>query len=186
MLAAAEQLGRYGQRKFAVIDVAKAAGMTHPNIYRYFTSKTALIDALVTNWLKPLEELIESAVSAPDPVPDKLERMIVAVSRAYRRARQDEPELFAAFVTATRDSRAVSRKHRARMRCAFDRVVDEGIGAGVIVISERSKALTLLLDCCWRFIDPVSIDAEQDPPQALEARLERVVDAALQTLVRPR
>jgi AcrR family transcriptional regulator len=137
LFAAAEQLKRHGGRKFTVVDVAEAAGMTHPNVYRYFTSKTALIDALVTAWLKPLEEQIETVVSAPDPVPDKLERMITAISRAYRGAKAEEPELFAAFVTATAASRAVSRKHRARLRKAFERVLDEGIGAGVIGIRER-------------------------------------------------
>jgi AcrR family transcriptional regulator len=184
LAAAAQHLKRYGVRKFTVVEVAESAGMTHPNVYRYFTSKTALIDALVTNWLKPLEERIEMVVGAPDPVPDKLERMIVAMSKAYRAAKAEEPELFAAFVTATATSRAVSRKHRARMRRAFERVIEEGIGAGVIGIRERVKAQALLLDSCWRFIDPASILADSDENINLDRRLERVLEAALQRLAR--
>jgi AcrR family transcriptional regulator len=184
LAAAGQQLKRFGVRKFTVVDVAETAGMTHPNVYRYFTSKTALIDALVTNWLKPLEERIEMVVNAPDPVPDKLERMVVAISRAYRAARAEEPELFSAFVTATMTSRAVSRKHRARMRRAFERVIEEGIGAGVIGIRERAKAQALLLDASWRFIDPASILAEGDDGASLDGRLERVLEAALQRLAR--
>jgi AcrR family transcriptional regulator len=184
LTAAVQQLKRHGIRKFTVVDVAEAAGMTHPNVYRYFTSKAALIDALVTNWLKPLEERIEMVVGAPDPVPDKLERMVVAISRAYRAARVEEPELFAAFVTATAASRAVSRKHRARMRRAFALVIDEGIGAGVIGMRERARAQALLLDSCWRFIDPASVMAESDDGASLDGRLERVLEAALQRLLR--
>jgi AcrR family transcriptional regulator len=184
LAAAAQQLRRFGVRKFTVVDVAESAGMTHPNVYRYFTSKTALIDALVTNWLKPLEERIEMVVGAPDPVPDKLERMVVAMSKAYRAAKAEEPELFAAFVTATATSRAVSRKHRARMRRAFERVIEEGIGAGVIGIRERAKAQALLLDSCWRFIDPASILADSDDNTNLDGRLERVLEAVLQRLAR--
>lgn len=184
LTAAADQLKRHGLRRFTVVDVAQAAGMTHPNIYRYFTSKTALIDALVTNWLKPLEERIETVIGAPDPVPDKLERMITAISRAYRVARVDEPELFQAFVTATAASRAVSRKHRARLRKAFERVLDEGIGAGVIGIRERAKAQALLVDGCWRFIDPASIMAESDTSAGVDGRLERVIEAVVQRLSR--
>jgi AcrR family transcriptional regulator len=184
LAAALQQLKRHGLRKFTVVDVAEAAGMTHPNVYRYFTSKVALIDALVTNWLKPLEERIEMVVGAPDPVPDKLERMVVAISMAYRAARMEEPELFAAFVTATAASRAVSRKHRARMRRAFALVIDEGIGAGVIGMRERARAQALLLDSCWRFIDPASVLAESDDGASLDGRLERVLEAALQRLTR--
>jgi AcrR family transcriptional regulator len=186
MLAASGQLMRFGLRKFTVIDVAEAAGMTHPNIYRYFTSKTALIDALITNWLKPLEERIEMVIGAPDPVPDKLERMVVAISRAYRSARTEEAALFEAFVVATTASRAVSRKHRARLKRAFDRVLDEGIGAGAIGLTDRVKAQALLLDSTWRFIDPVSILAESDQQSALDARLERVLEATIASLTRRR
>ncbi|MGL4243263.1 MAG: TetR/AcrR family transcriptional regulator [Beijerinckiaceae bacterium] len=184
LAAATDHLKRHGPRKFTVVDVAQAAGMTHPNVYRYFTSKTALIDALVTNWLKPLEELVETVIGAPDPVPDKLERMITAISRAYRAAKTDEPELFLAFAQATATSRAVSRKHRARLRKAFERVLEEGIGAGVIAIRERAKAQALLIDCCWRFIDPASIMTESDTPAGVDGRLERAIEAAVQRLAR--
>ena len=186
MLAAAAQLARFGLRKFTVIGVAEAANMTHPNIYRYFTSKTALIDALITNWLKPLEERIEMVIGAPDPVPDKLERMVVAISRAYRSARIEEAALFEAFVVATTSNRAVSRKHRARLKRAFDRVLDEGIGAGVIGLADRVKAQSLLLDSTWRFIDPVSILSETDQQSALDSRLERVLEATIVSLQRRR
>jgi AcrR family transcriptional regulator len=184
LAAAALELQRHGARKFTVVDVARAAGMTHPNVYRYFTSKTALIDALVTDWLKSLEELVETVIGAPDPVPDKLERMITAISRAYRAARAEEPELFLAFAAATAASRAVSRKHRARLRKAFERVLEEGIGAGVIAIRERTKAQALLIDSCWRFIDPASILSETDTASGVDARLERVIEAAVQRLGR--
>jgi AcrR family transcriptional regulator len=184
LAAAAQELQRHGARKFTVVDVARAAGMTHPNIYRYFTSKTALIDALVTDWLKPLEELVETVISAPDPVPDKLERRITAISRVYRAAKIEEPELFLAFASATAASRAVSRKHRARLRKAFERVLEEGIGSGVIAIRERSKAQALLIDTCWRFIDPASILAETDTAGGVDGRLERVIEAAVQRLGR--
>jgi AcrR family transcriptional regulator len=184
--AASEHLAVSGLARFRVVDVADAAGMTHPNVYRYFTSRTALIDALITNWLKPLEEMIEMVVGASDPVPDKLERMISAISRAYREAKHSEPALFVAFVEATSANRAVSRKHRARLRKAFDRVLDEGILSGVISLADRARAQALLLDSCWRFTDPVSILADQDAPASLTGRLERVIDAALSSLTRRR
>jgi AcrR family transcriptional regulator len=184
LAAAMVHLKRHGPRRLTVVDVAQAAGMTHPNVYRYFTSKSALIDALVANWLRSLEELVETVIGAPDPVPDKLERMITAISRAYRAAKAEEPELFEAFVTATASSRAVSRKHRARLRKAFERVLDEGISSGVITVRERSRAQALLIDCCWRFIDPASILIEADTAAGVDGRLERVVEAAVQRLAR--
>jgi AcrR family transcriptional regulator len=184
LAAAAQQLRRHGPRKFTVVDVAEAAGMTHPNVYRYFTSKTGLLDALVANWLRPLEDRVETVVNAPDPVPDKLERMVVAISRAYRAARAEEPQLFAAFAAAAADGRPVASKHRYRMRRAFERVIEEGIGTGIIGIRDRAKALALLLDASWRFVDPAALLAESDGEAGLDGRLERVLEAALQRLGR--
>ena len=184
LAAAGQQLKRHGLRRFTVVDVAEAAGMTHPNVYRYFTSKTALIDALVTSWLRPLEDRIDMVVSAADPVPDKLERMVAAIARAYRAARTDEPELFAAFVAAAVANRAVARKHRSRMRRAFERVIEEGIGTGIIGLRDRAKAQALLMDASWRFIDPASVLAESDADASIDGRLERVLEAALQRLTR--
>jgi AcrR family transcriptional regulator len=180
--AAGEQLARHGLKRFRVVDVADAGGMTHPNVYRYFTSKTALLDALVANWLRPMEERVETVVAAPDPVADKLERMVSAVSRAYRSAKADEPELFRAFVEATAARRGVTRKHWLRLRRAFDRVIDEGIASGAIGLADRAKAQALLLDSVWRFTDPASILLETDGPAGLDARLGRVLEAALRSL----
>ena len=184
LAAAAQQLRKHGLRRFTVVDVAASAGMTHPNVYRYFTSKVALVDALVANWLRPLEDRIDTVVSAADPVPDKLERMVSAIARAYRAARIEEPELFAAFAAATSAGRPVARKHRTRMRRAFERVIEEGIGTGIIGMRDRGKAQTLLVDASWRFIDPASVLAETDEGTSLDGRLERVLEAALQRLGR--
>ena len=70
------------------------------------------------------------------------------------------------------------------MRRAFALVIDEGIGAGVIGMRERARAQALLLDSCWRFIDPASVMAESDDGASLDGRLERVLEAALQRLIR--
>jgi AcrR family transcriptional regulator len=186
MLAASAELIRMGPKRFTVIGVAEAAHMTHPNIYRYFTSKTALVDALVAQWLQPLEERIEMVVAAPDPVPDKLERMIAAISRAYRQAKAENFNLFLAFTAANTANRAVVKKHRLRLRRAFDRVIDEGIASEAIGLRDRTKAQALLTDACWRFIDPSSVLVEADSDSGVAARLEPVLESAISILTRRR
>jgi AcrR family transcriptional regulator len=186
MLAAAAELARMGPRRFTVIGVAEAASMTHPNIYRYFTSKVSLMDALVAQWLQPLEERIEMVVAAPDPVMDKLERMITAISLAYREAKANNLNLFLAFTAANAANRAVIKKHRLRLRRAFDRVLDEGIASEAIGLRDRTKAQSILTDACWRFIDPPSVLADADTDAGISQRLERVMEAVLNNFTRRR
>jgi AcrR family transcriptional regulator len=186
MAIAAEHLQTFGPKRLTVVGIATDAGMTHANVYRYFTSKSALMDALTADWLKPLEDRIAAAVDAPDPAPDKLERMFLELARTYRDVLLKDEHLFAVFVDAFEKSRGVARKHRARVRQLIDRVMEEGIGSGAIAASDRMRAVTLMLDSAFRFIHPSAIRLDREQSANAEERLERVLAATLQALTRPR
>jgi len=49
--AADALLQRLGPARMGVVDVARALGMSHANVYRHFDSKAALRDAVVERWL---------------------------------------------------------------------------------------------------------------------------------------
>ena len=49
-------------------DLARAAGMSAGNFYRYFPSKAAIVEALVTRDLKEMAQEIAFVAVAPDPV----------------------------------------------------------------------------------------------------------------------
>ena len=52
ILEAAEGvLRRFGLAKTTVVDVARALGVSHGSIYRHFSSKAALRDAVAEHWL---------------------------------------------------------------------------------------------------------------------------------------
>ncbi len=96
---AASHLRLVGARRLTVTAVAEAAGMTHANVYRYFPSKEALIDAVVDAWIKSVETRLSEIADAPDPADDKLERLILVMARANRDGLQENPALYAAFRT---------------------------------------------------------------------------------------
>lgn len=159
LLALAEaEVRRMGAKRARLVDIAEAAGMTHANIYRYFPSKADLVDAITAAWLKPLEADLADLSTASDPAADKLERMLLTLGRAYRDRLEAEPALFEIFVEAVSRSRAVARKHRARLRGAFDRVWEE---SGQGQMQRVAHGPTLLFDASWRFIDPAALWADR-------------------------
>jgi AcrR family transcriptional regulator len=186
LAAAGEELARVGHRRLTVVAVAAAAGMAHPNVYRYFTSKAALIDALTAAWLKPLEQQLAAVADGPDPAVDKLERLILALHRGYRQRLGAEPQLFEAFVMAFEGNRGVARQHRTRVRALLDRAVEEGVSANAFGLRDRNRALTLVLDATYRFLHPglivADLRAEQD--RHADERLARVIDAVIAALQR--
>ncbi|CAH1649315.1 TetR family transcriptional regulator [Hyphomicrobiales bacterium] len=178
-----EHVRKLGPTKMTVVAVAEAAGMTHANVYRYFPSKNALIDAVVGEALKPIETVIADVASAPDPADDKLERLVLDLARLYRALMEQNAPVFRLFVTATLEHRAVARRHRGRIRMLVERVVDEGIATGAFEPRDRDGALSFLTDVLYRFTHPSAILADTGVPRdVLDRRLAAVVRVALRAL----
>ncbi len=97
LATALDHVRRYGYGRTTVVSVARDAGMSHANVYRYFPSKQALADALTAAWLKPLEAELAAIADAPDPADDKLERLLIAWASALREALEGDANLFEMF-----------------------------------------------------------------------------------------
>jgi AcrR family transcriptional regulator len=180
---AGEHLRRFGRKRLTVVGVAEEAGMTHANVYRYFPSKEALLDAVVEVWLKGVERRLGDIVDGPDPADDKLERLVLAMSRANRQAISDDPHLFEALKMSLVARSAVTRRHRARVRILIERVIDEGMATGTFDPRDRERAMALVIDATHRFVHPVSLEMEADAPQkSVDTRLASLIKVVLRAL----
>ena len=163
---AADHLRRHGARGLTVVGVAEAAGMTHANVYRYFPSKGALIDAVAARWLKALEATLAEIADAPDP--------------GGRQARAPHPgrwpgsiatssprtaHLFEVYAEAAESAGRVVRKHRARLRQLDRAGPRRGHRDRTCSIratgSGRSPSSS---DAAYRFINPVAVRLDADMP----------------------
>ncbi|MGF9756255.1 TetR/AcrR family transcriptional regulator [Microvirga sp. 0TCS3.31] len=180
---AADQLREFGPRHITVVGIADAAGMTHANVYRYFTNKAALIDAVAGQWLREMEATIADIADSPDPADDKLERLIQAWARVHRDLLRQDRHLFDVYCTATETSRPLVRKHRARMRQLIERVLDEGIVTGKFDPRDREKAHAFISDAVYRFINPLTVRLDAEVPQdILDQRLSTMIRVVLRAL----
>lgn len=174
---------KFGPSRTTIVGVAREAGMTHANVYRYFPSKEALFEEVTASWLRPLEARLREAADGADPAYDKLERMLVAIHRAYREKLDGDATLFDLLVEALEKGKGGARKHRARVQADLQRVVEEGIAAGAFAMNDRRRALSLIFDASHRFIHPIAVRLDASTPsQALEARFERIIALALRAL----
>jgi AcrR family transcriptional regulator len=180
---AADQLREFGPKHITVVGIADAAGMTHANVYRYFTNKAALIDAVAGQWLRDMEATIADIADSPDPADDKLERLIQAWARVHRDLLRQDRHLFDVYCTATETSRPLVRKHRARMRQLIERVLDEGIVTGKFDPRDREKAHAFISDAVYRFINPLTVRLDAEVPQdILDQRLATMIRVVLRAL----
>lgn len=180
---AREHVRLYGAKRTTLVSIAQEAGMTHANVYRYFPSKKALVEAVTVDWLRGVERLLAEVAEAPDPADDKLERLLLALARAQRDLLEAEPNLFALYAQIPEEPRSIMRRHRARVRTLIERVVEEGIGSGAFAVKSHDRAGSLVLDAVFRFVQPAAVALERDTPRrSLESRLAVVVATILRGL----
>jgi AcrR family transcriptional regulator len=182
---ASEHIRRYGASRLTVVSVAEELGMSHANVYRYFPSKAALLEAVTAHWLKPIETELRTVAEGPDPARDKLERALSGLHRAYRDKMEADSNRFDILLDFCRDRVGLARKHRARVLAETRRVLEDGVASGAFVADDLGRAVALVVDSTHRFINPPSVAEDRDVPRAqLSYRLDRVIDAALGALVR--
>jgi AcrR family transcriptional regulator len=98
IIAVARQcFARYGARRTTMEDVATAAGIARPALYRYVSSREEIVEAVI---LQRIEELADGLRSLFDTEPSFAEAFIEVSVGAVNSARLD-PELQALFQTTT-------------------------------------------------------------------------------------
>ena len=180
---AAEHIRQHGLERTTVVAIARAASMSHGNVYRYFPSKEALVDAVTAQWLKPIETGLRDICDGPDPAFDKLERILSAVHRAYRNKFEADPRVFELFIEASAQGRGVARKHRLKLQSEVRSVLEDGMSSGAFPAHESRRALALVFDLAHRFINPAAIRSDGEVTRAqMDGRFERVLRALRRTL----
>jgi AcrR family transcriptional regulator len=86
-----------GSADIAMNELAAAAGMSPSNIYRFFESKEALMEAVAEKWFADKVAIMEEVTASDLPVRDKLfaffARRFVVMNARF----DEEPELFKSY-----------------------------------------------------------------------------------------
>jgi len=176
-------IGKFGPSRVTVVAIAEEISMTHANVYRHFASKAALLDAVTSSWLRPLESSVHEVVEGADPAHDKLERVLMAMHGAYRRILETEPQLFDLLIDSLKNERPVARQHRSRVQGEVQRIVEDGIAGGAFAMTDRRRAMALIFDVAHRFIHPAAMRFDRDINRAaLTARFEAVMGLIVRAL----
>ena len=165
ILAAAEALlRRHGPNKVAVVDVARACGMSHSNVYRHFPTKAALFDAIVARWLGAAETALAAIAARPGPAAARLTAVLTELHGIKRRKVTDDREIFETYSQLAANARAVVDRHLARLREIQTGIVADGIAAGEFAIEDPEHAVDAIEAATWRFRHPRAVLEHVDEP----------------------
>ena len=121
---------RLGYAKTAVADIASELGMSPANIYRVFSSKTEIVEAICQRCLADLEEKAWAVARARGPAADRLERLVLEVLAYHKENLLVEKRVNDIVLVALENSWGVIEAHKDVMRTITELIVRDGIEAG--------------------------------------------------------
>jgi AcrR family transcriptional regulator len=170
-------LRRYGPAKATVIDVARALGVSHGSVYRFFPSKVALRDAVAERWLARVSTPLGVIADSDEAAPARLRRWVDGLSAAKRRMAKEDPELFDTFHAIAAEARDVVTEHLRILAGQIARIVTDGIAAGDFARTDAEVAGRAVLQATARFHHPAHAAEWADP--GIDADLDAVVTLVL-------
>ncbi len=152
--AAEEVLRRYGPAKATVVDVARFLEVSHGTIYRHFSSKAALRDAVAQRWLHrvsaPLAVIAEEQGSAIE----RMHRWFEQLMALKRQKVLDDPEMFATYSAIAEEARGVVQAHVDELVRQLAGIVESGIASLEFKVADSHAAAKAIFDATIRFHHP--------------------------------
>jgi AcrR family transcriptional regulator len=131
ILAEAERLFRhYGYAKTTIGDISEACGMSPANIYRFFPSKSALVEAICRRVIGVLETKIIAIVYSSRPASERLKLLIETVHNHTLEELLDRRKVHEMVLVAMQEQWFVLREHLDRMRDYIAEIITSGVEAG--------------------------------------------------------
>jgi AcrR family transcriptional regulator len=170
-------LRRFGGDKMTVVDIARSMRMSHANVYRFFKTKSDILDAIVDDWLSQVETFVESIAQRPGSASERIEAVVLELHRKRRQKLLKEPELYETYRQVVELRPDVVAKRRQKIQSVFQRLLETGVETGEFKPVDCEETATVLKDATSLFLHPLML------PTALndntEARARNVVRSIL-------
>jgi AcrR family transcriptional regulator len=177
-------LRRYGLAKATVVDVARALDVSHGSVYRHFPSKASLREAVAKRWLDRASAPLEKIAQADSPAPAKLERWLRALFTAKQKRFNEDPEMFATYLTLAQEACKVVKGHKEGLIDQVASILSDGVKQGAFEVVDVKTSARAVFDASIRFHHPAHSDEWKDPE--LPARIDALLALVLKGLEAPR
>jgi AcrR family transcriptional regulator len=162
-----------GYAKTTVADIAGELGMSPANVYRFFPSKTAIVEAICRRCLGSLDERAWAIARARGPAAPRLERLILEILAYHKENLLTDKRVNDIVLAAIEDSWDAVRAHKAVIRNVVELILRDGIEAGEFEPVDPAETARLVMRTMVAFVHPVLISqclADEDIDVDAEAR----------------
>jgi AcrR family transcriptional regulator len=163
---------RLGYAKTAVADIAAELGMSPANVYRFFPSKNAIVEAICQRCLSEVEEKAWAVARAKGTAGPRVERLILEILAYHKDNLLTEKGVSDMVLAAIEMSWDAIRAHKQVMNTVLEVILRDGIASGEFEPVEPRETAELIFRSLVAFTHPMVIGQclEEDQDVEAEAR----------------
>jgi AcrR family transcriptional regulator len=148
---------RLGYAKTAVADIAGELKMSPANVYRFFPSKNAIIEAICQRCLSELEDRAWAVARSRGSAAERLERLVLEILAYHKENNLTDQRVNDIVLVAIELSWGAIRAHKEHMRMVFEAVLREGIERGEFERVDPRETSRLMMISLVNFCHPVLV-----------------------------
>jgi len=175
---------RLGFAKTAVADIAADLGMSPANVYRFFPSKNAIVEAICQRCLSELEAKAWAVVRSKAPAAQRLEQLFLTILAYNKENLLEEQRVHEVVLVAMEQNWQTIAVHLETMRTAVEVIVRDGVAAGEFEPVDPRETADLIKRSMVVFTHPILIADCIEQHQDLEAAVSQSVRFLLRAITR--
>jgi len=173
---------RLGFAKTAVADIASELKMSPANVYRFFSSKNAIIEAICQRCLAELEDRAWAVARSRGLAAERIERLVLEMLSYHKENLLTEQRVNDMVLAAIELSWGAIRAHKEHMRMVFESILREGVEAGEFEPINSRETSRLLMISLVHFCHPVLVAQYLQDQEDLEADARAAVRFLLRAI----
>jgi AcrR family transcriptional regulator len=173
---------RLGFAKTAVVDIAGELGMSPANVYRFFPSKNAIVEAICQRCLSEVETNAWAVARVKGPAGARIERLILEILAYHKENLLTEKGVSDMVLAAIELSWDAIHKHKDVMHTVLEVILRDGIENGEFEPVEPRETAELIFRSLVAFTHPMVIGQCMEDGQDLEAEARTSVRFLLRAI----
>ncbi len=173
---------RLGFAKTAVADIAAELKMSPANVYRFFPSKNAIIEAICQRCLGELEDRAWAVARSRGSAGERIERLVLETLAYHKENHLTDQRVNDMVLAAIELSWGAIRAHKEHMRGVFEAILREGIEAGEFEPADPRETSRLMMISLVHFCHPLLVAQYLQDEQDLEGDARATVHFLLRAI----
>lgn len=166
---------RLGFAKTAVADIAAELGMSPANVYRFFPSKNAIVQAICGRCLGELEDKVWAVARARGPAAARMERLFLEILAYHKDNLLTEKRVHDIVLVAMEHSWEAILAHKEVVRTVVELILRDGVEAGDFEVANPRETSQLIMQSMVTYGHPVLIAQSLQDGHDLEVEARALV-----------